>query len=293
MLFAFGILLFVGPAYAGWIATADYSSCPRKYFPQAIATEGPFNLESECLAKIRQVDREQNASCAKYSCATQAGSATASGSGSAAAGHEMDEHIGKAISAGISGDISATDAVGLASLGLLGNALLAPAAPQRVKSPQEYEAERVAAERMAFESARLHREREDKKDASIAPMFALLDPIPTIGAQSAPEKPSEKSNFWSKGFEHASQCVSQNAGSSCAGVTGDQQGACVADYRAGYDAGDKERIFSMEQAYQTGLAAGKRKDLANGGADSRASGPCRTDWIQSYNLGHTKGKTGK
>lgn len=96
----------------------------------------------------------------------------------------------------------------------------------------------------------------------------------------------KKSSSYTKGFEHASQCISQNSGSACAGVTADQQQACVADYRGGYDSGSIKRKLVLQEAYQAGQGAATRGELANGASDPRALGPCRTDWIMAYNNGH-------
>lgn len=283
---SFAITIFSFPAYADWTLNADFNTCPRQHISQTKGSEGPFNLESDCLARIREVERTQKLFCAKYTC--DSSGAGAAGTAAAQPGHEMDPHISNAIAAGITGDISATDAMGLVSMGLLGNALLAPSTPQPQKTPQQLEADRVAAERWAIESARQERVREDAMDASVAPMFALLDPVPDAPAPATTEKP----NYYSKGFEHASQCISQNAGTSCSGAGADQT-ACIAGYRTGYEAGNKQREMSMQEAYQAGLSAGKRGELNNGASDARADGPCRTDWIQSYGHGFTKGKNGK
>ncbi len=283
-----GMALFSNQALAGWMANADFSSCPRKYVSNTVGSEGPFNSESDCLARVRTVEREQNMACVRYSCTGQG--AGTDGASSTEAGHQLDSHIGKAISAGISGDISPSSAVGLVGMGMIGNALLAPAAPQRQKTPAEIEADRVAAERAAIESARQERIRQEKKDAHVAPMFALLDPIPNA---NQPAKKPTLSNYYTKGFEHASQCISQNAGSACSGATAEQQQNCISDYRAGYDGGNRQKNLTMEEAFQAGLAAGSRGVLANGASNERATGPCRLEWIESYNRGHFDGKNRK
>lgn len=94
-----------------------------------------------------------------------------------------------------------------------------------------------------------------------------------------------KSSSYTKGFEHASQCYSQNSGPACAGVTAGQQQACVADYRGGYDAGSVQRTLVMSEALQAGRGAGTSGGLVNGASDARATGPCRTEWIATYNRG--------
>lgn len=278
------LLLTSVPAIAGWMANADFSSCPRQYIPSTSGSEGPFGSESECLARIDQVKSSQNLSCASYSCAEEGSSGSAA---APAAGHELDKNIGDAISAGIQGNISPTDAAGLVSMGLLGNAFLTPtpAAPQ--KTSVELEADRVAAEKRATEYARIEQERQFKKDQRVAPIFALLDPIPQLPSQNSSDKPA-KSDYYTKAYEHASQCISRNAGPTCAGVTAEQQSKCVADYNAGYEAGAKERELNLTEAYQAGVGAAVRGEKQNAFADERAKGPCRIEWLDSYDKGYSK-----
>lgn len=120
------------------------------------------------------------------------------------------------------------------------------------------------------------------------PGLSLMTDSASAIAPSAKAVPSagKKSSSYTKGFEHASQCISQNAGSACAGVTAEQQQACVADYRGGYDAGSIQRKLVLQEAYQAGHSATARGELANGASDPRALGPCRTDWIMAYNNGY-------
>ena len=107
-------------------------------------------------------------------------------------------------------------------------------------------------------------------------------PIPSN--DQANSKP--KSASFTKGFEDASQCYSQNSGSRCAGLTAEQQQTCIADYRAGYADGDKQRVRLMQEATQAGQFAGERGELANGASDPLADGPCRVEWIKAYNSGY-------
>ncbi len=279
-----GITFSASPAQAGWMATADYTSCPSNV-QATYRSEGPFNTESDCLARIRQVAASQVMFCAKLSCTSQGGGSGSSGS--AQPGHEMDKHIGDAIAGGLTGDISATDTVGLVGMGLIGNALLSPGTP---KSPQQIEAERAAALRAAIEAERLEREREQRRDARAQPMFALLDPVPD---EPPPEATPARSSFFTKGFEHASQCISQNAGTSCSVANAAEQTTCIEDYRAGYSAGSIQRKLAMEEAFQAGLVAGTNGMLANGNSDARSDGPCRIEWVESYNRGHFQGKNRK
>jgi len=109
-------------------------------------------------------------------------------------------------------------------------------------------------------------------------------------AANKPNSEKPKSGAYTKGFQEASGCYSQNAGPACTGASADQQQACVADYRAGFELGDKQREMAMQEAYQAGQQAGASGGLANGASDPRAQGPCRTQWVESYNRGHFQGE---
>lgn len=282
-------LLIATRVYASWMANADFSSCPRQYMPSTSGSEGPFNSESECLSRVSEVSRAQNLSCARYSCVNQ--NAAASDSSSTADGHQLDKHIGDAISAGMQGQISAGDAAGLVTMGLMGNALLAPSAasaPVRQKSFAELEAEKVAAYKFAIEQERIERVRQEKKDLQVAPMFALLDPIPA-GPSANNNENQTMSDSYSKGFEHASQCISENAGPSCSGRTAEQQETCIADYRAGYFSGNKQKQLTLQEAILVGYGAAMRGEKDGAFTDQRAQGPCRLEWIESYKRGYLKG----
>lgn len=113
----------------------------------------------------------------------------------------------------------------------------------------------------------------------------MTDDVVVQSAKQAAPITREKT-FFTAGFEHASQCISQNAGSACAGVSADQQQTCVVDYRAGYDSGSIQRKLVLDEAYRAGQGAAARGELANAASDSRAEGPCRTDWIVTYNNGY-------
>jgi len=102
--------------------------------------------------------------------------------------------------------------------------------------------------------------------------------------------PQPKSEGFTKGFEDASQCFSRNSSSRCAGLTTELQQMCLDDYRAGYSEGDKQRARLMQEAMQTGQQAGERGELADGASNPLADGPCRIDWITTYNKGYFQGK---
>jgi hypothetical protein len=283
------VLLFLSTqAHAAWTAYVDFRSCPRQHVSATTGSEGPFNSEAECLARVDEANRAQKYPCARFSCVNQTGAA--SDSSPVAAGHELDKNIGDALAAGLQGQISAGDTVGLVGMGLMGNALLAPSAPARQKSFAELEAERIAGEKAAIAQEKFERESREKKDRQVAPMFALLDPIP-----ASPDKDANqpRSDSYSKGFEHASQCISQNSGTACSGSTAEQQENCIAEYRAGYELGTMRKEATLQEANQAGQGAASRGEKNSSFTDQRAQGPCRLEWMDSYKQGYLKNKNEK
>lgn len=287
-------------AFAGWMAKADFTSCPRKYFPNTHGEEGPFDSQSACQTRVDQAKREQQTVCVQYSCVEQAAGST--NSQSPQAGHEMDQHISTAISAGMNGQISGSDTVGLVSMGLLGNALLAG---NRQLTPEEQAARNEQSRIWAEQQAKANEESRAKEAAYQADQdtkaLAMLDLAESDFSPSSvappaaksPPKPAPVSTVYSKGYEHASSCISQNSGTACAGVTAAEQQHCVSDYNAGYSNGTKKRNLDMDEALRIGEADGAKGALANGPANAKASGPCRVEWIETYNRGYFNGKHAK
>ena len=112
-------------------------------------------------------------------------------------------------------------------------------------------------------------------------------------AKTKPDQPTSRSTAFTRGHDDASQCFSQNSGPHCAGLAGTVWQTCLDDYRAGYAKGDKERARLMQQARQAGQLAAAKGELANGASDPLADGPCRIDWIKTYNEGYFQGKHAK
>lgn len=131
-----------------------------------------------------------------------------------------------------------------------------------------------------------------------APDLQLMtgDESASASAGSDPSKnapgaaPTKHSEAFNKGFEDASQCYSQNSGARCAGVTADQQQACLSDYRSGYQVGDKQRQQALDEADRVGQTTGASGRPNDAFSDPRALGPCRREWIEAYNRGYLKSK---
>lgn len=184
----------------------------------------------------------------------------------------------------------------------------------------ELMAEQEAERRRAAEQARVRSEEQKNRllgsmlDVSESSQLGLigLDSVPgglglimddpPVSASISQEKgdpvvkaavTNPPSAGFTKGFEDASQCYSQNSSSRCAGVAAEQQQACLQDYQAGYQVGDKQRVRLMQEAGQAGRLAGGRGELANAASNPLAEGPCRVEWIESYNQGYFQGKHDK
>ncbi|HZQ75039.1 MAG TPA: hypothetical protein VFB08_19155 [Burkholderiales bacterium] len=133
-------------------------------------------------------------------------------------------------------------------------------------------------------------EARKKSEANTRELDALAGQIRAAEQGRASTAPRVDSAGYGKGLEAASQCFSQNAGAACAGLGIEQQTACLDGYRAGYQAGETRRQLAMAEAYRAGESAGAGGGLANGASDPRAAGPCRVQWIESYNRGYFESK---
>lgn len=192
------------------------------------------------------------------------------------------------------GNLNNDLALGMAQLGtqmiiqgLIGSTQETP--EQRARREEETRRAAEAAARRAAEEA--HQREVQHQDL----MSALL---PTPGAPpaapgAAAGTPPAKSQHFTKGFEDADGCYPQNAFGHCAAVKPEEQSACTNDYRAGFEVGDKRRVLVMDEAYRAGERAGKTGERNGGFTDARAQGPCRLQWIETYNRGYFQGQHAK
>ncbi len=134
-------------------------------------------------------------------------------------------------------------------------------------------------------------EARHKSEANTRELDALAAQIKaTEQRHASPVSQKVDSGGYAKGFQAATRCFSQSAGTACTGLGTEQQAACLAGYRAGYRAGETSRQQALEVAYMAGQSAGAAGQLANGASDPRAGGPCRVQWIESYNRGYFESK---
>lgn len=131
-----------------------------------------------------------------------------------------------------------------------------------------------------------------KAPEAATPGQALVDQLlqdpPSAGAAAQVVAASAtKTDSFSKGFEHGSGCYSQNAGATCSAAALEQFDGCVADYRAGFAAGEKGKKTEIGNAYRAGELARAAGAANNGAAQPGATGTCRIEWINAYSSGYS------
>lgn len=115
----------------------------------------------------------------------------------------------------------------------------------------------------------------------------MQDPVPTAAAPApVVVAPAQAIDSYAKGFEHGSGCYSQNSGPTCSGAAPQLFDTCIADYRAGYQVGERAMKTEIDNAYRAGQRARAAGELNNGAAQSGAVGTCRIEWIKAYSNGH-------
>lgn len=354
------ILLFLGPpALAGqWCATSECPGCAAHGLGSGHGREC-FATQDACQARLSEVLAEPHGGVT-YSACTEEGGSDGGAASAPAPGHEMDPYISQAISHGINGDISASDAAGLVGLGLIGNAILAPRDPAQ-EAARAAAAEAAARQRASEEEERKQRLLGQMLDVDAPPLASptfdgggsagnslglmLDDDVPSgratgsgfmpqrhapaatnpqpaaarnnpPGPYNVPARPGPGDNplglmrddeparerrepqpedapdparddaAFNKGFVDGSQCYSASAGNHCAGAAGAIHQNCIATYEAGYRQGEGIKRVLLEQAHQAGDLDRQQGRRNASFTSPQAQGPCRTQWIESYNAGY-------
>lgn len=114
----------------------------------------------------------------------------------------------------------------------------------------------------------------------------MQDPAPAPATPAARLAAVPAINSYAKGFEHGRGCYSQNAGPTCSGAALEQFDACIAEYRAGYQVGERAMKTEIDNAYRVGQRARAAGELNNGATQAGAVGTCRIEWIKAYSNGH-------
>ncbi|MFQ5755769.1 MAG: hypothetical protein ACE5H7_06690 [Acidiferrobacterales bacterium] len=172
-----------------------------------------------------------------------------------------------------------------------------PQEEARRKRQRELEAQRAAAaaQRRAEEEAR-RKEQEHKE------LMSAMMPVPGLARAPAPSflptgvnRPGNTDITYStahrKGYEDSTQCYPSNAFGYCAAAKPDETDSCIKGYQEGFAEGERPHSDMMTTAYQLGESAGKDGRKNDAFNDPHAIGPCRNEWIRTYNRGYFQGKT--
>lgn len=118
----------------------------------------------------------------------------------------------------------------------------------------------------------------------------MQDPPPTaVPPATKVALQTPKIDSFTRGFEHGSGCYSQNAGPTCSAAALEQVETCIADYRAGFQMGEKAMKTEMGNAYRAGQEARAAGERNTGAAQPGAVGTCRIEWVKAYNSGYAGG----
>ena len=283
-----------------WCVTMSCPACAAHGFRSS--GRECFSSKEACESRVAQV-RSSGPTGASYSACTEEGGSAGSGS----SGDLLTDSSRNLVQGMMNGN---AQQMGIGMMGIGAAALIQgmqpdPAAEARRRAA---EAARAAEQKRRDEEAARQAEEtkrrllgetgsSDPSSLSLmgvepAPDLQLMTDDASTSAPAANNRntaaaaPVKHSEAFTTGFNDASQCYSQNAGARCAGITGDQWQSCLSDYRAGYQVGDKQRRQAMDEAYHVGQSAGASGLLADAASDPRALGPCRTQWIESYNRGY-------
>jgi hypothetical protein len=265
----------------------------------------------ECINSGGRAASSYNAWVAQNGCicpgqSTGSGQRTcSSGAASSAGGGDLKQESAKAIGEGLMHGNAGLVGMGVAGTlinnALTGNANNAPRDNPAARANFQNDAARNHQQADAAFNAEAERQKAAAANvqSTLSQGFGGLQSRDLSGDASAQAPAKEqgaaapltgRSDAFKLGFGDASQCYSQNAGPRCAGVPAAQQQTCLADYRAGYQVGDRQRQQALNEAYRAGQLAGAKGELANAQADPRASGPCGTEWTEAYNRGHFEAK---
>jgi hypothetical protein len=167
-----------------------------------------------------------------------------------------------------------------------------PPVPVDKAAREKAQAEAGRARQAAEEAARLRQQAEDEArralDAAAKRQYDVNGLEQGLRAWLSSFAAGERKpdSYYYLGFEDGSQCFSQNVGPRCdkARAPKADYENCLASYRLGYTAGERIKKSLLQTAFEKG-----ERDRAAGRSyadtDTRADGPCRAEYIMSYNNG--------
>jgi hypothetical protein len=160
-------LLANAPASADWVAHADFSGCPRAAYPRTHGQEPPVPTEAACQAQIDRARRGDPAVCIRYSCKETGAEASTTAPGDA-----IEQGMADALAAGLTGEISAAESVGLFALGAAAKGLLSSTG--ETAAAPDPQARALEAEQ-ALEQQQAARKADETKARLLAQMQGVED----------------------------------------------------------------------------------------------------------------------
>lgn len=163
--FLLALLVPERSAFAQWTGTADYTACPRKHVQATFGTE-TFATQKECTDRVAQASRDMAMTCVKFKCEENA-------NGTSGASGAIDDGIGRAVAAGVSGQMSTGDTLSVVGLGIAAKILLAPSGNNSAAQAQQAERQRQA----AIAAAAADAEEKRQSDLRHLELMGSLEPL--------------------------------------------------------------------------------------------------------------------
>jgi hypothetical protein len=254
---------------------------------------GPFGSQSECQAWGAQYNQSATCTCDDASASSATGNMSLPTSGLTAqqtAGMAIGVVGLEMLFAGIEAE-SQRDAQAAAQA----------QAQAQILAEQQAEAQRIQAQKDEEAKRRLLGEMKgvdttdlslkgigDDSDlklktgdemASLAPKPAQLTPVP-----DADPKKSPRTAAFLKGKKDASDCLSQNAGGYCVGLSPADTMTCTNDYHGGYAYGERAAKDVLFLTWKLGVADRQAKRKYNGLATG-VGGTCGVHAVEAYSSG--------
>lgn len=121
--------------------------------------------------------------------------------------------------------------------------------------------------------------KSDDESASLPPPPRQLGKEPDPDAKNAP-----RTAAYLKGKKDASDCLSQNAGGYCVGLSPADTMTCANDYHGGYTRGERAATETLKRLFRLGEQDRLAKHAYNGLATG-VEGTCGVHAVEAYNSG--------
>jgi len=130
--------------------------------------------------------------------------------------------------------------------------------------------------------------RKQPEPAALSLSDQMMTDETPVKKQPAAQEPDPQLDdaAWQKGNSDGSQCFSASAGNHCAGAQGAIFQSCIANYESGYRNGESLKRILLANARNAGILDKQQGQKNSSFTHPDAQGPCRVQWIESYNEGY-------